>query len=292
MIKNEHLYYSESGRISVIRQFFSYAFCVLLASILGYVYAGFTVKIPFVYANFLLTFGFGISLGFALRVLTRLTHNRNKRTRIVQGLLVGVLATFFQWTAYILYLTKTEFPPIGMYYSNLDILLHSQAYDFFAIVYKFGSWSIFNTTINGFVLLLIWIGEIGIIMFGILSAVCKTNIYPYSEHNQKWYPKYTLIRDFESISSSIKITESLVSNPLQAIKDMQKGNGLRYSKIYIYYNDKDLDQFLSLEKVYIEKSGSGKKNTENIVSLFKISKPQAEAILANFQHKKERMEII
>ena len=291
-MKNEHVYYSESGKISVTRQIFSYAFCILLASILGYVYTGFTVKIPLVYANFLLTFGFGISLGFVLRVLTRLTHNRNKKTRIIQGLIVAGLATFFQWTAYVIYLTKTEFPPIGVYYSNLDIMLHSQAYDFLAIVYKLGSWSLFDTTINGFVLVLIWIGELGIIMFGILSAVLKTNIYPYSEHSKKWYPKYTLIRDFESISSSVNITKSLMSNPLQALNDLQKGDGLRYSKIHIYYNKKDLYQYLSLEKVHIEKSGTGKKNTENIVSLFKISKSQAEAILANFQHKKERMEII
>lgn len=285
------MYYKESEQINLIKEVFSYVICIVLASILGYLYAILTIFNPVLYLSFLTTVGFGFILGLICRGLVRLSHNRSKKHQIIQAIIIGILGNYAQWTAYILYVFNETVPPFGLYIDNLHWFVFSE--NFFAAIVKIntvGIWSIFGITFKGFVLTIVWVIEFLIIAVLPVIAVIKAPTRPYSELLKKWYPKYTLIKDFESISTGNQFRGHLKSAPLEAIDSLQKGNGLRYSKIHLFYLKDEEAQYLTLEKIFI--GGKGKKDSSIIINNFLINQSDVEQIFKKYDYKKEQMGII
>jgi hypothetical protein len=97
-----------------------------------------------------------------------------------------------------------------------------------------------------------------------------------------------LLKDFESVSTSNKLLSSFETDVLKTIQELRQGNGLRHSKIHVYYLPDEEKQYLSIEKVFIEGQGKGKKNTVNVIDNYKIDKAVAKSILESYENKKER----
>ncbi len=292
-MNNQELFYQESGQINPIKQGLSYVICIGLALILGYIYSVAVIFIPIVYLNFLITVGFGLILGLICRVIVRFSHNRSKKSQIIQAIVIGFLANYFQWTVYILYAYSGEIPTVGLYFSSLHwIMIPENFFAAMAEINQFGTWSIFGITFNGFGLAAIWFAEFLIIIAGPIVAIVKTKIYPYSELLNKWYDKYTLLKDFESISAVNNLTSELVSDPLKSIESLRKGSGLRHTKIHLFYLKDEDKQYLTFEKIFIEGQGKGKKNSSIVINNLKINKTDAELILENYENKRERIDII
>lgn len=292
-MENQDLFYQESGRVDPLRLVLSYVLCLIVALFLGYVYTGIIIFIPIVYLNFLITAGFGMILGFICKLSVRLTHNRDKRSQFTQAIVIGIFANYFQWTAYILYAYEGGIPEISEYLQNLHWIMVPRYFVSAIIdINRVGLWSVFGFTFNGFGLTVVWLIEALIIIAGPILAVHKTKIYPYSEKLNKWYPKYTLFNDFEPVVTVNKLIRDLTDDPLQAIKDLGKGNGLRHTKIHLFYFKDEENQFLTFEKIYIESQGRGNKNSSVLINNFKISKEVADTILSNYKHKIEKTEII
>lgn len=292
-MEDQELFYTESGKINLIKQSLSYGFCIVVALLLGYVYSTIIVFIPIVYFNFLVTVGFGIGLGLICRVLVRFSHNRSKRSQLIQAIIIGLLANYFQWTAYILFAYNGTIPGIELYFSNLHwIVIPKNFFAALSEINRIGTWSIFGITFKGFALTFIWIVEFLLIMAGPIVAIVKTKIYPYSELHQQWYHKYTLFKDFESLSAANNFINELASEPVKTIENLRKGSGLRHTKIHVFYLKDVEKQYLTFEDIFIEDRGKGKKHSSIIINNIMINKSSAKNILDTFENKRERIEVI
>lgn len=125
-----------------------------------------------------------------------------------------------------------------------------------------------------------------------LVGIYKTKAYPFSELLNKWYPKYTLLKDFESVSAIGNMTRNLETDPLKSIQELKYGSAYRHTKIHLFYLKDDPNQYLTFENVYVDNRGQGKKNRTIIINNFKIDKESAQKIFENFEHKRERTEVI
>lgn len=286
-------FYKESGNISALGLALSFLICSLLSLFLGYVYTAITILIPIIYFNFLITLGFGGILGIACKLIIRISHNRNRTSQFVQAIIIGILANYFQWITYIVYAYNGEFPALTKYLSYLS-LLNDQGSLFQAIIEinRIGMWSIFGLTFNGFALTIVWIFEALIIMAVPVISIYYFKSYPYSETLSKWYPKYTLFKDFESVAAVNMLLNGLQENPLKTIHEMGNGSGVRHTKIHLFYLKDENKQYLSFEKIYIEGQGKGKVNSTIVINNLAIDTQMANRILAEFEHKRERIEVI
>jgi len=285
-------YYQESLKVNSVGILFHLLSSLFFTMLLGYVYTLITVFVPIIYFNFLVTFGVGLVLGVANRVLARLTNNRNKRSRIVLSLTSGLMVCYFQWTTYIVYLYQGQFPtPMEFFLGNVWIFNPSDFVNAILEINRVGAWSIFGIQFKGFVLTGIWIIEASILIILPITAIRKTEIYPYSEFLEKWYPKYTLSNDLESISTINKFTNDLSMDAVTAINSLKLGDAFRHTKIHLFYLKDEEHQYLTVEQIFIDGRGSGKKNRTIIINNLEVPNKIGEKILQTFEHKFERVDI-
>lgn len=293
IIENKELFYEESGKTDPIKQGISYTICIGLALILGYLYSVTIIIIPIVYLNFLITIGFGVGLGLVCKTLVRFSHNRSRKSQITQAVATGLLASYFQWTAHILYAYNGGIPGIGFYFANIQwIMVPKNFFEAVSEINRIGTWAIFGITFNGFALTIIWLIEFLLILSGPIIAIVNTRIYPYSELHHKWYQKYTLFKDFEYLSTTNSLINGLANEPISTIENLGKGSGFRHTKVHVFYLKDEQKQFLTFEGVLIEGRGKGKRNSTIILNNFMISKSNAESILDKFENRRERIEVI
>lgn len=292
-MNQNNYFYEESGNINFLSSAISFLICGFLALVFGYVYSSLISIIPIVYANFLLTIVFGVSIAYLVKILVRLTHNRYRKSQMILALFTGIMANYFQWTTYILFLYNGGIPSINELFQNLHwLVVPENMFHNIIEINKFGSWGIFGIPFNGFVLTFIWILE-ALIIAGIpVLLIYKSNTFPYSEDLNKWYPKFTILKDFESISFMDSLTKSLLVEPISAIESLGKGHGLRHSKLHLYYLENEENQYLSFENIFVEQQGKGKTTKTLMINNFLISKQVAMELKEKYENKRERIEII
>jgi len=198
-MNDSNLFYQESGQINILGLTLSFLICIPIALILGYAYSVVIMFIPLIYFNFLITVGLGLALGLIVRLIVRLTKNRNKKSKLILAFTLGLLTYYFQWTVFMLHAYDGEIPGFTYYLANLHWLINPMnLIDFIVKVNGVGFWSIIGAPVTGLALSLVWIIEAFFIISGPIVAIFKTKVYPYSELQNKWYPKYTLLKDFDS----------------------------------------------------------------------------------------------
>jgi hypothetical protein len=290
---NNTLFYKPSGQMSSNGSIFTILLNLLFAFIAGFLYSTIIYYNPFVYVNFLLTIGFGLSVGLLNRLMIRVGHNRNKKDQLILAGAGGFMALYIHWASFMLIIDYQGVPSLGNYFANVWYFINPvNFFHAMGVINKFGLWSIFGITFKGFGLALFWLFEAFIILFLSVSAVYKANILPYSEKFGMWYPKFTLYNDFQSVSAAKAVTEELAKTPYEFINNLAKGWGNRHAKIHIYYLKEELQQYLSIENIFMEGQGRGKTNKTMMISNFRISNETAKKILENYKHKKERIDLI
>lgn len=291
-MKNQ-LFYNPSGNCHLGRFTLSYVGCIIVALVLGFAYSITTLFLPVIYLNLLICLGFSTVLGITCRAFIRFSHNRNKRKKIIQAIAIGLLANYFQWTVFILFAYNGVIPTFPEYLDNLSwIILPENFFTAIIDINEFGLWSVFGIQFHGIELALIWLAEAFLIMSGPIIAVLTTKPYPFSERENQWYPKFTLVFNFESISAKQHMLDALVLNPVNSIRNLGFGSGTRYSKVHLYYLPNENKQYLSIEKVNVPGRGKGKKNIEYVVLNFAIKNQDAITIMNEFDYEKEKLSII
>ncbi len=292
---NQSQFYQESGKINPLKQSLTYTLCLGLALVLGYIYSVITAVIPLIYLSILISVGLGFGMGFICKALFRFNHNRSKRSRVILAVIFGLMVNYFQWTVYILWAFDGEIPAVDLYLENIHWIIDPQNFlDAIVTINTHGLWEISGIQVKGFGLTTIWIFEFLIIMAGPILAVLQTTIYPYSELQQKWYPKFTLFNDFESFSGSSQLITDLKSDPLKTIEDLGLGIGTRHVKIHVYYLKGENKQYITFKKISIqyERDGKSKETSDMIVNNFTISNLVAEQILEKYENNREGMNVI
>lgn len=147
----------------------------------------------------------------------------------------------------------------------------------------YGTWGIGSSEyiINGFLLTVVWLSEIIIISLPMVLLIMDFDVLPFSEKLNKWYKKYTIDDDFESMYSGKLVDEKLDKGVLTALTDLLPGNGARHSKIHLYYLEGENSQYLSIDKVVIDPR-SGKIAQTPVVENYRISDIDAKAIQNEF----------
>lgn len=287
-MRSNNLHYQESGNYNTLGLIGAFVVILFIAAGLGYFYSLFIYFIPIIYFNVLITVALGIAIGLISRLLFRLTHNRNKMSRYALTILFGLLVYYFHWVAYILLAYQEGYVSFGEYIPKLNLILSPSW--FFGVISEIntiGLWAMFGGfVVNGIVLTIVWIIEAAIIFGASILLVSKSNLEPYSELNKKWYPKFTLNTDFESIPSVNSFLPKLEKSPVEAIKSLEKSAILRIGKVHVYYIKGEMHQYLTLENIYLD--DKGKKETELIIENFRIDEITARQMLDEFNHKRNR----
>ncbi|NRB52384.1 MAG: hypothetical protein HRU41_32285 [Saprospiraceae bacterium] len=198
------LYYQESGKTNPMGISLALIAGLAAASVLGFVYAYATFYIPFIYFNFLLTYFFGFSIGYAVGKVGSLGKVRNSRVLLLSALAMGVIGIFFAWVFWISAASGGELMSFNM----------NTTWFFIQLIAMEGAWSIFGFTPTGGALYLIWIVEAGIILFGVIAAVgAGMGSKPYCESCDQWL-------------NTQKVTERVrgVANPIGFRKEMEGKN--------------------------------------------------------------------
>jgi hypothetical protein len=190
--------------------------------------------------------------------------------------------------AYILLAYEESYVSFGEYVPKLNLILSPSL--FFGIISEINSiglWTLIGgIVINGTVLTIVWLIEATIIFGASLLLISRSNIDPYAERNNRWYPKFTLDTDFESIPAISSYLPKLEKSPIEAIKSLGKSSILRIGKVHVYYIEGEEDQYLTLENIYLD--DRGKKETELILENFRIDDVTAKDLLDEFKHKRDR----
>lgn len=285
-------FYQESNKVNLSGFIIAYLAILAVALICGYFYTVLIIFVPLLYFNFFITIGFGLFLGYLVRVLIKLTHNRNKTSHLILAFVAGFLANYFQWIAFIIYAFDGEIPSFRDYLANLSWVIEPQM--FFSTIGKInriGLWSVFGITFSGVILTLVWIFELITIIIIPILMVYKSKTYPYSEDLGKWYKKYTLSDDYKAVAGINSIIENLQKDACETINQLGRGIGWKYSKVHVYFLENEQNQYLDFENIYIGQGGRGKKNTSTPISNFKITNKTAKLILNSFDNKRERFEV-
>lgn len=292
-MKNKALYYNPSGQIDIIRLCLSYITSTLAALFLGYIYSVLTNVVPFVYINAGIAIGLGLLLGLTSRVMTRLSHNRNKRSQIIHVIILVLMTNYFQWTAYILFAYNGAIPTPEVYISSILWIFDPENLISAIIeVNKYGTWSIFGIPFKGIGLTTVWLIEFIFITVLPIVIAFKAPVLPFSERQNRWYKKYTLTTRFRSISMVGQLIEELSSDSVAAIENIGKSNNLRYTIIHLFHLENECKHYLTFEKVYVEAQRRSRKHSTTIINNFEINSLQADLILERFDNKREKFDVI
>lgn len=288
-------FYQETGDINYLNLGIGLLLSFIVSCIVGYLYAVTVHIIPIIYFNIIIAFFFGVTLSIALRVIFKLIKSQSKTERLILIISTVIFANYCQWIAFLSAISYDSFPTPTEYFIALDYIFTPIAmFNFIGLVNEYGTWGIGSSgsSVNGWLLTIIWIAEILVIAFTPLMLIAKIKIYPFSNKYNKWYPKFTLNTDFEVINSENSIVPKLDENVIETIQGLKLGNGHRHSKIHLYYLEGEEYQYLSLDRVVIEDRGKGNKNAVSIIQNYRIPTITAKEIQANFRMTKEKVDII
>jgi len=284
------VYYQESNQINGPKLAMAYVFCFLVAIVTAYVYMLIVVMLPLVYIGCAMPIIFGGGLSFVVRFITRLTHNRNLKSRCVLAVTMGLFLTYFQWVIFLMYAYDLRLPSFGTYLINIGLPFYMEGtWAFIVEINEVGLWEVFGEVINGSFLTIIWVLEFLILMFFLLIHTISVRAYPYAEDKEQWYKKYTLEDEYK-IGGSIKLTAGLNEDAYKTIKELGYGQGNRHAKIHLYYLERSSYHYLDVERIMINKDA--KREADLLIEAIRIDNKTATSLLDNFEHKQERIEII
>lgn len=288
------LYYKESGEIDKAKLVIGALVMIAIIAAMAFCYGLLMSFIPLIYFNILITAGFGMLLGLLVRIVDRLTNSRNIKTNYILAIIAVIAANYFQWDYFLSYvLSGGLMPSIGQYLSNAFTFLFNPIDTFSLIgeIKNIGTWGFGDSMVNGPFLALVWVGEMLLIALLTFRTAIDKHVVPFAEKANQWYPKFTIIDDFESVASQKLIEPPLIENPLQALESLGNGMGWRHSKIHLFFLPEETDQYLTIERIYIEDQGRGSTNREVVINNFRLTTEQAASIMERFKTKQEKMEV-
>jgi hypothetical protein len=153
-------------------------------------------------------------------------------------------------------------------------------------IYTAGAWEVFRTPVRGIVLGIIWLAEIAIVVFTAWTTVNAFHIGPFNDRFNKWYTKYKLHDEYQSLANERSFLELDGSTSSEKIKNLKSGGATRYGKISVYYLENAGQGFLLYENMARDSKGKKASGTTMLDHLI-IPKIEAKQIIDTFHGKKE-----
>lgn len=242
--------------------------------------------IPLIYVKALITIGYGFSFGYIIKILSKIFKLKNFKSRMIALIPIVLIGYYFQWTHYIVNIATDGIP------SFKDFAYYSfSPNSFFIFINKLiqnGAWEVSNTLIKGFNLKLVWMVEFLLIIIVPILFVLKLPNNPYSESLNKWYPKYILTKEFEKIYSKARFVINLKKlGSQQMTTTLGRGRANNFSRISIFYLERESRQYIMVEKVEITSGNNTKTKIETVVEPIEISTKEAKELMDIYEYKKE-----
>ncbi len=255
------------------------------AFIISYIYGVIIAVSPLVYFNFFITVGFGLTLGYGVRIISKLSSIIDKKTSTKISLASGALGIYFSWVVYILYFLAQDSLFDSYFIEPFLVFNPIEVFQIITEINTHGLWEIFGIPFNGWILAIIWMIEAAIIMIVSTLVVKNQPQSPFSLRHDKWYKKYILHKDFESIALQENFRKDLATNCKEVIGLL--GNGLAYhhAMISIFFLEEENEQYLTVENVRNDKSGKRINSTE-VTHLLPISRDEAKELIEKYHGKK------
>lgn len=259
--------------------------CILLSYLVSFFYGMFIALSPLMYINFLITTAFGLSLGYGVRIISKLFKIQDKKVILSLSVVAAIFGIYFSWVAFALYFVAdigvieayfTQFLLVFQPLLLLDIMVEMNAQ---------GLWQIFGIPFYGPILTIIWVIEAGIIIWMPFQLAFKQKHAPFSSTQNKWYKKHVLEKDFASIFRKNLFLEALQINCITAISELENGKATRFARISIFYLKGEKHQYLSVENV-IRASNGKSENATDVIHLLQINSMEARTLLETYRGKK------
>lgn len=269
------LYYQESGKTNPLGVSLALLAGLAAASILGFVYAYSTFYIPIIYFNFLLTYFFGFSIGYAVGKVGSLGKVRNGRVLLLAAIGMGVVGIYFAWVFWIAAASEG-----GLWSYNLSSL-----WLFIQLIAMEGAWSVFGYTPTGGALYLVWLVEAAIILFGVLTAVgVGRGSKPYCESCDQWLSVKEITARVKGIANPIGFRKEMESKNYDALKNLSEadpGARNRTSVQLLSCKGCNNQHYLTVDKIErtVDSDGKAKEDTNRILENLKLDRLAYQDIL-------------
>jgi hypothetical protein len=184
--------YRHSGKFGLHGPILALVAAAALAFPLGFAYAYLVKWIPFIYLNFLLTAGYGFVFGVVSAWVLRLAKTRNTGVAVLCGLLAGLFALYFEWSAHI----HAVFKGAPVLCTPLQLWGGVQQ------LYEDGSWSLRGGgNVTGIPLAIVWgVEALFILGLGMLVPLGMIGDTPFCEQNQCWLDEEKKIDTLEAFT--------------------------------------------------------------------------------------------
>jgi len=260
--------------------------CILiLAFFVSFFYGMLIALSPLVYINFFITTLFGLTLGYGVRIISKIFKILEKKILIGLSITSGIFGVYFSWVAFMLYFVAEGAILHAYFIEFLLVFEPLVVIDILKEMNAQGLWEIFRINFKGWILSIIWIIEAGIIIGMPLKVALEQKQAPFSMSSNKWYKKYILQKDFTSIFRKKLFLEAIHENCITTINELDNGKATRFARISVYYLKEENEQYLSVENVTRAKNGK-KENAQDVIHLLLISTSEARALIENY-HAKE-----
>ena len=277
--------YEYSGKVGMMGMGWIFMFVFGIFSLsLSMIYVLATYYIPFVYLNFLLTVCFGGVCGYAVALGGKLGKVRNVTLYLTIGLLIGILAEYCQWVAWVYVHSGYKdwiFAPNGLY-------------NFISAVAVDGFWTMFGVAVKGKLLYAIWLIE-GVII--ILCAPSGAYGYlfstPFCEECNKWFKtrENLNIMPLDTIVAPAVIRNHLLAGDCSTLLDLNIKNsrGDSYTKLKISSCPKcDKFHILSVYVVSVICDEDGEDEHESpVIENLMLTLPMFQSITNRYLYQNE-----
>jgi hypothetical protein len=174
--------FKQAKENSFFRGLLIIALSLTILPLLGLIYAYCIWYIPFIYLNFILSVGIGLSVG-AIINKTLPEHNaENKAFNRLLIIFASLIVFYFHWAVWVdlainageyygidklgFTASKTKFSQLFFLITNPEIL-----WNYMADINKVGTWSLGSSVCKGILLALIWIAELIVFVWASVTEV-------------------------------------------------------------------------------------------------------------------------
>ena len=267
---------------------------ILMLSItisLSYLYCLSSLYMPIIYFSVLITCFYGLSIGYLVRFTSKIFRITSKRDIVYLSIFCGVISIYASWVAY---LTSLEGPSYSnsifdSYLTNSDYWLNPfLLFEIMNNISKVGLWEIFGTgtPVTGTLLWIVWIAEALILIFAPLLAIKSYQVAPFSARSNKWYKKFILNDQFNTIINIDKTLSELAQNPEKTMNNFSIGETNRHSIVSIHYLREESKQYLKIDNVRYDRKGK-LIHKKTAINNLEISTQSAESIIKKYFTQKD-----
>jgi hypothetical protein len=276
------LYYKPSGKVNGISILYLLLAICIAIPILDFAYTYAILYIPLIYLNFLCVAGVAFALGFIASFVIGLGKVRNVLVAVIFGLLIGIAGVYVSWIIWIAHHFEVDYMRLV---SNVDGLF----FNAIGFANEQGTWGIGRSggMVNGFMLTIVWIIELGaMIGFPVFFAYSKA-CEPFIENDDSW-AEVTPIGPFEFVNNKEELKRQLETKNYDLVINMPAATnetGASHSIFNLYHAENRAQAkefYLSISNMQegTDKDGNLKFDEATLISYIHLPKDIGRQLLA------------